>query len=116
MQGYLIRGLPIIKEGDDIAALVQSLFELQDKDVLCIASTIVAKSEGRFRNLEDYAPSSRASEIASSLAKDYGGLPWIEISEGRVAIVADNYSYLLDLLVQARLYRLSTVRESARFQ
>jgi len=51
-----------------------------------------------------------------AFAKDYGGLPWIEIGEGRVAIVAENYSYLLDLLVQARLYRLSTMRESARFQ
>ncbi len=49
-------------------------------------------------------------------AKDYGGLPWIEISEERVVIVAENYSYLLDLLVQARLYRLSTMRDSVRFQ
>jgi hypothetical protein len=40
-------------------------------------------------------------------AKGYGGLPWEEISEERAAIVAENYSYLLDLLVQARLYRLS---------
>ncbi len=70
MQGYLIRGLPIIKEGDDIASLVQSLFEIQDGDVLCVASTIVAKSEGRFRNLEDYTPSPKAIEIASTLAKD----------------------------------------------
>ena len=51
-----------------------------------------------------------------SFAKNYGGLPWIEISEERVAIVAENYSYLLDLLVQARLYRLSIMRDSARFQ
>ena len=57
MQGYLIRGLPIIKEGDDIASLVQSLFDFQDGDVLCLASTIVAKSEGRFRDLESYQPS-----------------------------------------------------------
>jgi len=40
-------------------------------------------------------------------AKGYGGLPWIDISDNRTAIVAENYSYLLDLLVQARLYRLS---------
>lgn len=40
-------------------------------------------------------------------ALGYGGLPWTEISEERAAIVAENYSYLLDLLVQARLYRLS---------
>ncbi len=49
-------------------------------------------------------------------AKDYGGLPWLEISEERVKIVAENYSYLLDLLVQARLYRLSTKRGDSRFQ
>jgi coenzyme F420-0:L-glutamate ligase/coenzyme F420-1:gamma-L-glutamate ligase len=72
MQGYLIRGLPVIKEGDDIASLVQSLFELQDGDVLCLASTIVAKSEGRSRNLEGYRPSPRAAAIASALGKDPG--------------------------------------------
>jgi coenzyme F420-0:L-glutamate ligase/coenzyme F420-1:gamma-L-glutamate ligase len=70
LQAYVIHGLPIIKEGDDIAFLVDSLFELKDGDVLCIASTIVAKSEGRSRNLEDYHPSMRAVEIAMNLGKD----------------------------------------------
>lgn len=49
-------------------------------------------------------------------ARDYGGLPWIDRSEERVAVVAENYSYLLDLLVQARLYRLSKMRDDAQFQ
>lgn len=70
IQGYQILGLPIIKEGDDLAFLVESLFELEDGDVLCIASTIVAKSEGRFRRLDDYEPSSRAVEIAGTIGKD----------------------------------------------
>ena len=70
MQGYLIRGLPVIKEGDDVASLIKSLFEFQDGDVLCLASTIVAKSEGRFRDLESYEPSGRASEIAKHIGKD----------------------------------------------
>jgi coenzyme F420-0:L-glutamate ligase/coenzyme F420-1:gamma-L-glutamate ligase len=70
MQGYLIAGLPIIKQGDDIASLVKSLFDLHDGDVLCLASTIVAKSEGRFRNLDDYHPSERASAISRSTGKD----------------------------------------------
>jgi coenzyme F420-0:L-glutamate ligase / coenzyme F420-1:gamma-L-glutamate ligase len=70
VQGYLIQGLPVIKEGDDLAHLAESLFDLQEGDVLCIASTIVAKSEGRIRRLEDYKPSSRAVEIASALDKD----------------------------------------------
>jgi hypothetical protein len=49
-------------------------------------------------------------------AKGYGGLPWMEISEERTAIVAENYSYLLDILVQARLYRLSKMPFEERFK
>jgi coenzyme F420-0:L-glutamate ligase / coenzyme F420-1:gamma-L-glutamate ligase len=70
LQGYAVHGLPIIKEGDDIARLIGSHFKLKDGDVICIASTIVAKSEGRFRNLEDYNPGMRAAEIAGKLGKD----------------------------------------------
>jgi len=47
-------------------------------------------------------------------ARGYGGLPWIERGDERTAIVAENYSYLLDLLVQARLYRLSKLPSDAR--
>jgi coenzyme F420-0:L-glutamate ligase/coenzyme F420-1:gamma-L-glutamate ligase len=70
MQGYVIRGLPIIKEGDNIALLAKSLFDFQDGDVLCLASTIVAKSEGRFRELESYHPTNRAMEISRNVGKD----------------------------------------------
>jgi len=70
VQGFLVKGLPVIREGDDLASLIESLFKLQDGDVLCIASTIVAKSEGRFRRLEDYDPSSRARELARISGKD----------------------------------------------
>jgi len=70
MQGYVIRGLPIIKEGNDIASLIKSLFDFQDGDVLCLASTIVAKSEGRFRDLESYHPTDRAAAIAQNVGKD----------------------------------------------
>lgn len=70
LQGYTVPGLPLVREGDDLAALVKSRFELQDGDVLLLASTIVAKAEGRFRMLEDYRPSPRALKIASDLGKD----------------------------------------------
>lgn len=70
MQGYIIQGLPIINEGDDVASLVQSLFEFQDGDVLCLASTVVARSEGRFRDLESYEPGARAAAIARGIGKD----------------------------------------------
>ncbi|MFA6373801.1 MAG: coenzyme F420-0:L-glutamate ligase [Methanothrix sp.] len=70
MQCFVISGLPIIKEGDDIASLVKSLFDFQDGDVLCLASTIVAKSEGRFRELKSYHPTDRAMEVARKVGKD----------------------------------------------
>ncbi|MDD1726956.1 MAG: coenzyme F420-0:L-glutamate ligase, partial [Methanothrix sp.] len=70
LQGYVVEGLPIIKPGDDIAALIESLFNIQAGDILCLASTVVAKSEGRLRTLESYRPSERAERIARQVGKD----------------------------------------------
>ena len=70
LQGYVVEGLPIIKPGDDIAALIESLFNIQEGDILCLASTVVAKSEGRFRTLESYRSSERAERIARQVGKD----------------------------------------------
>jgi coenzyme F420-0:L-glutamate ligase/coenzyme F420-1:gamma-L-glutamate ligase len=70
LQGYVVEGLPIIKPGDDIAALIESLFNIQDGDILCLASTVVGKSEGRLRTLESYRPSERAERIALQVGKD----------------------------------------------
>ncbi len=68
--GNLIRGLPRIEEGDLLAPMIESCGDLQDGDVLCVASTIVAKSEGRSRNLDLYRPSQKAVAIAERLGKD----------------------------------------------
>ena len=70
VQGFLVYGLPVVKEGDDLASLLGSLFQIQDGDVVCIASTIVAKSEGRFRSLDDYNPGPSAIRIAKAIEKD----------------------------------------------
>ncbi len=56
------------------------------------------------------------SQFWMGFAQGYGGLPWIEIGEQKATIVAENYSYLLDLLVQARLYRLSRMPFAERFK
>jgi hypothetical protein len=48
-------------------------------------------------------------------AESYTALPWIEKSEERVAVVAESYSYLLDLLVQARLFNLSSMTFQERY-
>jgi coenzyme F420-0:L-glutamate ligase/coenzyme F420-1:gamma-L-glutamate ligase len=70
VQGFLVYGLPVVKEDDDLASLIRSLFQIQEGDVVCIASTIVAKSEGRFRNLNDYYPGPSATRIAKAIEKD----------------------------------------------
>jgi len=70
IQGFLVYGLPVVKEDDDLASLIRSHFQIQEGDVVCIASTIVAKSEGRFRKLDDYYPGPRATRIANTIEKD----------------------------------------------
>ena len=67
---HLVRGLPSIGEGDDLAAMIEDRFQVRDGDVVCIASTVVSKSEGRARRLEEYSPSARAEEIAEKLDKE----------------------------------------------
>lgn len=70
VQGFLVHGLPVVKKDDDLASLIRSRFQIQDGDVICIASTIVAKSEGRQRDLDDYHPGPRATLIAKTIEKD----------------------------------------------
>jgi hypothetical protein len=48
-------------------------------------------------------------------AESYKALPWLEQSDRRLAVVAENYTYLLDLLVQARLFNLSSMPVQERY-
>jgi coenzyme F420-0:L-glutamate ligase/coenzyme F420-1:gamma-L-glutamate ligase len=70
LQGFLVRGMPAIREGDDLACMVDSLFPLLEGDVLCLASTVVSKSEGRARDLGEYRPSTKALDLAACSGKD----------------------------------------------
>jgi coenzyme F420-0:L-glutamate ligase / coenzyme F420-1:gamma-L-glutamate ligase len=62
-------GLPRIKPGDDLAALIAP-FGLRDGDVVVLAQKIVSKSEGRLVRLSDVTPSPRAIELAETVQKD----------------------------------------------
>ena len=59
-----VRGLPELREGDDLARLVAERAELQDRDVLVVAQKAVSKVEGRIVRLDDVEPSARARELA----------------------------------------------------
>jgi coenzyme F420-0:L-glutamate ligase / coenzyme F420-1:gamma-L-glutamate ligase len=60
-----VEGLPEVREGDDLAALLQEAAELQPGDVLVVAQKVVSKAEGRVVRLDDVAPSEQARELAA---------------------------------------------------
>jgi coenzyme F420-0:L-glutamate ligase/coenzyme F420-1:gamma-L-glutamate ligase len=59
-----VRGLPEIREGDDLAALVAERTELSDGDVVVVAQKAVSKAEGRIVRIDDLEPSEKARELA----------------------------------------------------
>lgn len=68
-----VHGLPIVKPGDDLGALlaeaIRPLSPL-DNDALVVTSKIISKAEGRFVNLRDVAPTPRSIELAQATRKD----------------------------------------------
>ena len=70
-----VPGLPMIKPGDDLAALIAEGFarggiEPRTGDVLAVAQKVVSKSEGRSVDLATVVPSARAIELAKQIEKD----------------------------------------------
>ncbi|GAB6879806.1 coenzyme F420-0:L-glutamate ligase [Halorubrum gandharaense] len=68
MELFAVPDLPEIREGDDLAAMVDERVDLREDDVVCVASTVVSKAEGRLFELDDFPASPRAREIADHLA------------------------------------------------
>ena len=60
-----VTGIPELREGDDLAALILERTELQDGDLVVIAQKAISKVEGRVVRLDDYEPSQEAVEIAA---------------------------------------------------
>jgi coenzyme F420-0:L-glutamate ligase / coenzyme F420-1:gamma-L-glutamate ligase len=59
-----VEGLPEIREGDDLGALIAERSELLDGDVLVVAQKAVSKAEGRVVRLDEVQPSAKAHELA----------------------------------------------------
>ncbi len=74
MSLFALKGLPEIREQDDIARIIleslESKQDLQNDDIVVIAQKIVSKAEGRFFHLSEIEPSKRANEIALECDKD----------------------------------------------
>jgi len=66
-----LRGLPEVRDGDDLAALIAALdVEMRDGDVLAVAHKVVSKAEGRVVDLGRVSPGPRAIELAAQHGKD----------------------------------------------
>ena len=72
MDVFAVEGLPEVEEGDDLAAMIAERVDLQPDDVVCVASTIVSKAEGRTADLGDYEAGERAQAIATRAAEEAG--------------------------------------------
>ncbi|WP_340820863.1 coenzyme F420-0:L-glutamate ligase [Methanolobus sp. WCC4] len=70
MHAFTIENIPLVKEGDDIASIICERTDIEDNDIIVIASTIVSKAEGRMFRLEDIIAGENAERIAAKLGLD----------------------------------------------
>ena len=69
MELFAVPDLPEIREGDDLAAMIDERVDLRADDVVVVASTVVSKAEGRTFDLSEFPAGPRATEIADRLAE-----------------------------------------------
>ncbi len=60
-----LRGLPEVREGDDLAELIAAAADLEDGDVVVVAHKVVSKAEGRVVRLAEVEPSAQARDLAA---------------------------------------------------
>lgn len=65
-----VEGLPLIRAGDNLAAMICEKIPVQDGDILSIASTIYSKSKGYTQALSTITPSERANRLAKLNGED----------------------------------------------
>ena len=77
-----LKGIPLVKKGDDIPEIILNSLKfnnlsLKDKDIIVIAQSLVSKSIGQIRNLDDITPTEKAYEIFNILTPkaEHLGLP-----------------------------------------
>jgi len=65
-----LSGLPEIRPGDDLAALIAAAERPREGQIVVVAHKVVSKSEGALVRLADVLPGRRARELAAVHAKD----------------------------------------------
>ena len=70
LSAAVVPGLPEVRPGDDLAAMIAAAAELRPGDVVVISQKVVSKAEGRLVELRGVQPSERARDLARALGKD----------------------------------------------
>ena len=65
-----VQGLPLIRKGDDLPALICDRVTLEDGDILTIASSVYSKAKGFTRDLATITPGADAVRIAAKTKED----------------------------------------------
>jgi coenzyme F420-0:L-glutamate ligase/coenzyme F420-1:gamma-L-glutamate ligase len=69
---FPVTGIPELREGDDLAALIVERVELADLDIVVVAQKAISKIEGRVVRLDAVEPSELAREIAGKHDREPG--------------------------------------------
>ena len=69
-EAIAVENIPLIHAGDNLPSIICENIELQDRDIVIAASTVVAKAEGEIFRLEDITPGKISLEIAARAGKD----------------------------------------------
>lgn len=91
--GTVSRGLraPIVKEGDNIAEVViktvlqaekQGEFKIQDKDIVCVTESVVARAQGNYATTDDIA-----RDVSSKFGDETFGVVFPILSRNRFSII-----------------------------
>jgi len=69
-EAIAVENIPLIHAWDNLPSIICENIELQDRDIVIAASTVVAKAEGEIFRLEDITPGKISLEIAARAGKD----------------------------------------------
>jgi len=110
MDVFAVEGLPEVRPGDDLAALVADRVDLRPDDVVCVASTVVSKAEGRQAGLADFPAGERARSIADRVGAAAG-----EEKDPRFAqaVIEESEELLLEFPIMLAVARFGHVTVNA---
>lgn len=72
MEVFAVEGLREFEPGDDVGAHIADRVNLRATDIICVASTVVSKAEGRQASLSEFSASERAKQIARRIGARAG--------------------------------------------